>query len=86
MRYLFCVILLSAFMVPVYEGQSLVPSFYIQRTPGTDTYRVYDAKNPVVPKYTIRDDRIYRAGEPVVPISTIKKKGGGSPLPVIRGY
>jgi hypothetical protein len=45
-----------------------------------NTYRVYDSKQMVVPKYIVKPDpwgkgyRVYEAGKPVLPVYRIEQK------------
>ena len=72
------ILMLMIFMVPVYQGQSLIPKYYIQRTAGTNTYRVYSPKELIIPKYIVKPDpmggwEVFPAGKPMFLAFRIKK-------------
>lgn len=38
-----------------------------------EAVKVYEAGNPVLPKYIIRDGKVYEAGKPVLPVGEVKE-------------
>ena len=67
-------------MTAVYEPGSIIPKYFIDKTPQGE-YRVYDSKQIVVPRYTVKPGasgksyRVYEAGKPVLPLYRIEKRG-----------
>jgi len=78
MRSLVFIILVLA-MTAVYEPDSIIPKYFIDKTPQGE-YRVYDSKQIVVPKYIVKPDpwgkgyRVYETGKPVLPVYRIEQK------------
>ena len=78
MRNLLVVIIVLG-MTAVYEPDSIIPKYFIDKTPQGE-YRVYDSKQLVVPKYIVKPDtwgngyRVYETGKPVLPIYRIEQK------------
>jgi hypothetical protein len=76
-------ILLLTFLgvVAVYEPNSIIPKYYVDKTPQGE-YRVYDSKQVVVPKYIVKPDhsgngyKVYPAGKPVLPLYRIERRQG----------
>jgi hypothetical protein len=66
-------------MTAVYEPDSIIPKYFIDKTPQGE-YRVYDSKQVVVPKYIVKPDpwgkgyRVYETGKPVLPLYRIEKR------------
>ena len=66
-------------MTGVYEPHFITPKYYMERIP-QGTYRVYDSKQLVVPKYIVKPDRwgngyrVYETGKPVLPVYRIERK------------
>jgi len=66
-------------MTAVYEPGSIIPKYYIDKTPQGE-YRVYDSKQIVVPKYIVKPDptgkgyNVYPAGKPVLPQYRIERR------------
>jgi hypothetical protein len=66
-------------MTAVYEPDSIIPKYFIDKTPQGE-YRVYDSKQIVVPKYIVKPDRwgngyrVYETGKPVLPVYSIERK------------
>jgi hypothetical protein len=62
-------------MTAVYEPDSIIPKYFIDKTPQGE-YRVYDSKQIVVPKYRSGNGyRVYETGKPVLPLYRIEKRG-----------
>ena len=67
-------------MTAVYEPDSIIPKYFIDKTPQGE-YRVYDSKQIVVPRYTVKPGasgksyRVYETGKPVLPLYRIEKRG-----------
>ena len=72
-------ILMVLGMTAVYSPESIIPKYFIDKTP-QNTYRVYDSKQMVVPKYIVKPDpwgkgyRVYETGKPVLPVYRIERK------------
>jgi hypothetical protein len=66
-------------MTAVYQPDSIIPKYFIDKTP-QNTYRVYDSRQMVVPKYIVKPDpwgkgyRVYETGKPVLPVYRIEQK------------
>jgi len=79
MRSLAAIILVFG-MTAVYSPDSIIPKYFIDKTPQGE-YRVYDSKQLVVPKYIVKPDpwgegyRVYETGKPVLPVYRIEKRG-----------
>lgn len=73
------VMVMGSLLIPVYEGTSIVPKYYIRKALD-GTIRIYDSRQILIPKYVIRRNRIYLPGQPLTPLLQgdpfIKEKGG----------
>ena len=73
------IIMIVLGMTAVYEPGSIIPKYFIDKTPQGE-YRVYDRKQIVVPKYIVKPDpwgkgyRVYETGKPVLPVYRIEQK------------
>lgn len=74
MKKIIQIALIVAVTASVYQtGKPVVPKYRIEhRYDGS--IAVYDARQVVIPKYIIRDDRVYPAGKPVIPLYRLDKR------------
>ena len=77
MKHLLIIVMLT--MAPTYRPDSIIPRYYVSKTP-QGKYKVYDARQIVVPKYYVKPTpegyEVYKVGKPLFLLYRIESKGG----------